>query len=307
MSNQNYSLEVVSKHSSFNGRTLKKYAVDGLSTVGVWGNEPFEVVFRNNTWQKVQVKLSIDGTDILTGKPADTAAGDMWVVNAYGTLTLKAWPETNKSGAQFIFTSAEKSVALNTHGDLSSRSIIAAAVYTESYVPPVYFNNDSYKGFTGGMRRSKMTYGGSTGGGYSGNLGSNTGGTISANSSYSAMPAAASNSVNISDSFDYSRSIDLELKSLAAVGAGSQVEQKIQTTAGFVAPVLGEIVRVRYMWWDDLKDSLRTNGVSPNSSVLGFPGEEKKIMSLGSTPRLGQWAQPAFPVAPPVQPDYARF
>lgn len=324
MSTQNYSLEIVSKHSSFNGQTLKKYAVDGLSTVGVWGNEPFEVVFKNHTWQKVQVKLSIDGTDILTGKPADTSAGDMWVVNAYGTLTLKAWPETNKAGAQFIFTSAEKSVAVNTHGDLSSRSIIAAAVYTESYVAPTYYNNGGFRkigdyskgGSYGGVRRARISYdGGSSGGGWGGTLGSSSigssvggGGTYSSNS---AGPAASMDSLNL----DYSRELcddndsdsrGLEsLKSLAAVGAGVQVEQKIQHTAGFVSPVLGEIVRVRYMWWDDLRDALRANGVTPSSPVLGFPGEEKKLMSIGSTPRLGQWAQPAFPVARPV--EYSRF
>lgn len=322
MSTQNYSLEIVSKHSSFNGQTLKKYAVDGLSTVGVWGNEPFEVVFKNHTWQKVQVKLSIDGTDILTGKPADTSAGDMWLVNAYGTLTLKAWPETNKAGAQFIFTSAEKSVAVNTHGDLSSRSIIAAAVYTESYVAPTYYNNggfyrtgQNYKGSSyGGMRRAKI--GGSSGGGWNGTLNSssvsNSGGTYSSNSC--AAPAAASGSDTLGGvTLDYmceinddSDSRGLEsLKSLAAVGAGVQVEQNIQHIKGFVAPALGEIVRVHYMWWDDLRDALRSSGVTSTSPVLGFPGEEKKLMSIGSTPRLGQWAQPAFPVARPV--EYSRF
>jgi hypothetical protein len=145
MSNPNYTLEIISHHSNFNGKSLRKYYVDGIETVGAWGDEPFEVRFKNNTWQKVQVKLSLDGTDILTGKPADTEVSkDMWVVGPYATLSLQAWPEDHNGGAAFVFTSAEKSVALHTHGDLSSRGIIAAAVFTEGHVepsPPVVYHN----------------------------------------------------------------------------------------------------------------------------------------------------------------------
>ena len=137
MSNPNYTLEIVSHHDKFRNKPLRQYYVDGINTVGAWGDEPFEVRFRNNTWQKVQVKLSLDGTDILTGKPADTEVSkDMWVVNGNSTLSLKAWPEDHNGGAAFIFTSAEKSVAVHTHGDLSSRGIIAAAVFTEGHVEP---------------------------------------------------------------------------------------------------------------------------------------------------------------------------
>ena len=68
----NYSLEVISHHPTFKNKSLRKYYVDGIDTIGAWGDEPFEIVFKNNTWQKVQVKLSLDGTDILTGEPANT-------------------------------------------------------------------------------------------------------------------------------------------------------------------------------------------------------------------------------------------
>jgi hypothetical protein len=66
------------------------------------------------------MKLSLDGTDILTGKPADTQVSkDMWVVDGMKSISLKAWPEDNNGGAAFIFTSANNSVAVHTHGDLS--------------------------------------------------------------------------------------------------------------------------------------------------------------------------------------------
>src|SRR5574338_1333409 len=148
MSKQNYSLEIISHHPTFRNKSLRKYYVEGIETVGAWGDEPFEIKFTNHTWQKVQVKITVDGTDVLTGEPATTdPTKEMWVVNGYGTLSLKAWPETSNGGAAFIFTSANNSVAIHTHGDLSSRGIVAAAVYVEGHVEPIRYtpiviNND---------------------------------------------------------------------------------------------------------------------------------------------------------------------
>ena len=137
----NYELSVISNHKDFNGKTLKKFYVDGIDTIGAYGDENFSIVFKNNTHQKIQVVISLDGTNILTGKLATTEASkDMWVVNGYGTLKLDAFPETNNGGAGFVFTSANNSVATHTHGDMSSRGIIAAAVFVEGHVEPQRIN-----------------------------------------------------------------------------------------------------------------------------------------------------------------------
>lgn len=308
MSNNNYTLEIVSHHPKFNSKSLRKYYVDGIETVGAWGDEPFEIRFKNNTWQKVQVKITLDGTDILTGKPADTEVSkDMWVVNGYATLSLKAWPETNNGGAQFVFTSANNSVAVHTHGDLSSRGIIAAAVFTEGHKStfPIVINNtptehhhhhhyperrkcfDYYTspvwiggtaGDTGGFGSGGITYT-NTSGGLGGTLSSST---ISCNN---AAPAA-SNSFYLSDVGEGAASASLE--SLVSVGAGQHVDQKIVHVEGLIQPIFTETVRVRYLWWDDLQQKLRTQTVAqPHAS--GFPGDrERKNIDLKCTPRVGE-------------------
>lgn len=310
MSYESYNLEVISQHPEFKGKKLKKYAVDGLNTVGVWGNEPFEVLFTNNTWGRVQVKLSIDGTDILSGKPATTdSTGDMWIVEPYKTLTLKAWPETNKHGAQFIFTSAEKSVAVNTHGDLSSRSVIAAAVYVEGRSR--YDRFDDYYKSSNIRRRVSFdpTFSPNSSGGWSGTLNANSTSKNSASNIDDSIGASAS--MDYMD-VDYERQSDSRgessqnLKSLAAVGAGQQVNQTIVNVAGLIKPQFSQVIRVRYQWWDELQDELKAKGIS-SVAGSGFPGDvEKNIMSIGSTPRIGEWKVSAFPVAPPVS-QFTRF
>jgi hypothetical protein len=318
---QKYSLEVVSHHKDFNNKTMLQYYVDGINTVGVYGNEPFEVRFKNNTNSKVQIKLSIDGTDVLTADKADTSVSkDMWVVQAYGTLNLKAWPETHNGGAAFVFTNASNSVAVHTHGDLSSRGIIAAAVFEEGYVPPparfvehhhhwnkwytssypytlVYPLTFDYNGFASGTLGSgsitcntNNTFGGS--------------GTLSANGA--TMDSLQADSSVYTSYNDTQESVpeSKSLQSLVAVGAGQYIDQKISYVAGLTKPTFSETVRVRYLWWDDLVAKLKT--LSPASSQgSGFPGDKPKLVNLGSTPRIGSYPGPAFPKQ--AAQVYARF
>jgi hypothetical protein len=310
MSNTNYTLEIVSRHPKFNSRSLRKYYVDGIETVGVWGDEPFEIRFKNNTWQKVQVKLTLDGTDILTGKPADTEVSkDMWVVNGYATLTLKAWPETNNGGAAFVFTSANNSVAVHTHGDLSSRGIIAAAVFTEGHVDPFtiklnspveqhhhhhhYERSKEYVPYyPGPIWIGGGTYG-SGGITYtSNNSGGSFGGTLSSNTISSCNNAAPAAAGGISDCFYMNEVSDgaasASLESLVSVGAGEHVDQKITYVTGLIKPVFTETVRVKYLWWDDLQEKLRTQ-TKAQPQPSGFPGDhDRKNIDLKCTPRIGE-------------------
>lgn len=289
MSNPNYTLDIISHHPHFKNKSLRKYNVEGIETIGAWGDEPFEVVFKNNTWQKVQVKLSIDGTDVLTGKPANTEVNsDMWVVNGYGTLSLKAWPETSNGGAQFIFTSASNSVAVHTHGNLSSRGIIAAAVFTEGYVEPARINHNYYHWYN----QWDLTYP-TFGGSYTyGDVG------INSISDCSLSDDISFNSCNASDTRVRETK---SLQSLAAVGAGQYVNQKITHTTGLIKPTLAETVRVRYLWWDELVAKLRQFNV-PAPHASGFPGDHKQhVMSIGNTPRIGT---PTYSAPEPV---YSRI
>lgn len=321
MSNPNYTLEIISHHPTFKNKSLRKYYVEGIDTVGAWGDEPFEIVFKNHTWQKVQVKLTVDGTDVLTGEPATTdATKDMWVVNGYGTLSLKAWPENNNGGAQLVFTSANNSVAIHTHGDMSSRGIIAAAVFVEGHVEPIRYNppiviNNHYP-----IRRrisdydytAYPTWGSNTAGGLAGGTYGASGTSVNV---MSAGNASASGELSIqncsfnacSDSVAASASLGesvtrgevKSLESLAAVGAGQHVDQHITYVAGLIKPVFTESVRVKYMWWDDLVSKLRSYNV-PMPHASGFPGDAKKTnINLGSTPRIGEFGR-AFPREKPA-------
>jgi len=309
MSHEKYTLEIISQHPQFAKKSLRKYAVDGIETVGAWGDEPFEIRFKNNTFQKIQVKISLDGTDILSGKPADTEVSkDMWVVNGYDTLTLKAWPEDNNGGAGFVFTSANNSVAAHTHGDMSSRGIIAAAVFVEGHVEPQrislqapqqhhhyhYDNYPYYPYYQGisytpvqqnyflGQRRCK--------GLQSDNILLNTVGGLRGGNNSVSYNASASASMDSMDFAEVNDDGDRSLESLVSVGAGEHVNQKITYVTGLVKPMFTETVRVKYLWWDDLVNKLRSQTVA-QAQPSGFPGDTKKNIDLGGTPRIKKTGQ----------------
>jgi hypothetical protein len=310
---QNYSLEIISHHPTFNNKSLRKYYVDGIDTIGAWGDEPFEIKFTNHTWQKIQVKLSLDGTDILSGNKATTEVdSNMWVVNGGGTMTLKAWPETNNGGAQFVFTSANNSVAVHTHGDLSARGIIAAAVFIEGqpiavlnqpqpivihdhhYHYPRYYDYWTYPYGT--------IYGGIANQSY--NITTPVSMSFNNSNTYSGSAGASVNLCSAGQNSTQDFVETSELESLAAVGAGQHVDQQITYVSGLIKPTLSETVRVRYMWWDELVAKLRQHNVAaPHAS--GFPGDKKQgNINLGKTPRVGNYQKAAFPRQ--AEPVYTR-
>lgn len=275
-----YSLEVISREPSSEGKLFKKHNMDGLDTIGVYENEPFKIKFRNLTSRKVQVKISVDGTDILTGDLASTSLddGQMWVVQAYGSLELKAWPEDYNGGAEFLFGKTEYSVAANTHGNLSAKGLIAAAVFEEGepdycqptpipipipYPVPQPCQPPRAPWDITWMDKSICQTGG--------------GGTYSS----SALPVysnSAGESKRYADNLNYANAGP-------AVGAGDYVSQHIGKTAGIRKAVFAGVVQVKYEWWTSLKSKLRTKSKA-EPPFKAFPGDCGKLIDLGDTPRL---------------------
>lgn len=259
MIKENYELNIISHHPKFNGQTLEKHFVDNIQTIGVWGEEPFEIEVKNNTSQKVQVRLSLDGTDILTVTPATKQpSGAMWLLDGFAIMKLSAWPETSNTGARFVFGKTLDSVAANTHGDMSNKGIIAAAFFTEGYVEP-------RRTYPSGLLGGDFTMGKRS--------------VMRGSDFRSETKGARLNSLECSDSFS-------EIcESGPGIGAGETIKQAIVNAKGLTQPVFDRVVSLRYLWWDDLKIKLEKHGHVNHGS--GFVEQTpQKIANLGNTPRI---------------------
>jgi hypothetical protein len=324
-----YSLDIISHHPDFKGKSLKQYDVEGIPTLGAYGSEEFEIRFTNHTAQKLQLKLSLEGTDILSGAKATTEPTDkMWVVNAYSSLCVKAWPESDKGGATFVFTNAGNSVAVHTHGDVSCRGIIAAAVFVEGHVEPIHYEpwiitqpvypwpwvqptypNDwwyvypwtvipsttyPYTGDTWTITNTPIT---NTTGSSFGSGGSYTSSCLSPVPTAGSGASYTSGYLNVDPVGSNPPVGASQNASEVGVGAGQYANQNIAYVPGLIKPVFSETVRVRFMWWDELKAKLQSQH-SPAPHASGFPGDRVSGINLGSTPRVGQPSHRATTPAP---------
>jgi hypothetical protein len=237
------------------GRAFRTYCLDGDDVIGVHGDEPYEIVASNATGDLVEVRISIDGIDIASGEPASLGTeGRRWVIRRHDTTAIKAWPETDESGGRFVFRQGGQSVAKHTGHDPRHLGWIAAAFFVEG--APRQF---------GGILRSAEARNAST------------------------MDFMMGGNEEV---FRDDRSGDLGASRMRGpgTGVGSTVAQRIERVPGLRQPTYKQIVRVKYMWWDDLKAALDAHAATAAREpfVAGFPGGgvEPLGINLGSTPRI---------------------
>lgn len=285
-----YELNILSQDKRHLDSTLKIFNVDDEKVIGVEKQEPFKLLFKNNSSQRVQVRLSVDGTDVLTGETASTKpSGKMFVVEAHSSMSLHAWPETLQGGGRFVFTTEDKSVAVNTHGNKAGIGLIAAAVYVDYHsinrfdygsVGYAMSNSNKFGGqlydssyHSNRLIRKRRAGGASAGNDVTKGLAPTRGVEIS-NCSLAAAAAASAEDVD-----------DL------AVGVGEFSTQQLQTAAGLSRPVLDDVIQVRYEPWAKLQKKLAESKTTvPKSNA--FPGDKKQI-DLSNVPRTKTSAQSA--------------
>jgi hypothetical protein len=244
-------------------RTLRQFEIDGEQVVGVEEGEAFAIQIIHNiantsrSRELVEARISIDGTDVLTGEKAGLGVeGKRWLMSTDRTLSLEAWPQTERGGARFVFSSPENAVAAHTHGDTSHVGIIGVALFVE-------------QGSLASSLRPMSVLRGATRSGHDiagpdFTLHSFGGGGASSNFEPPQRKGGGP----------------------AAAGAGEFTEQQLQTVAGLQSPRLHSISHVRYMWWDDLRALLGRERAPARTP--GFPAGQPTFtgINLGSTPQV---------------------
>lgn len=273
-----------------------------FSTLGIVAavhREAFAVEMNNPTRQRLGAKLSIDGTDFLTGKPADLKPGRMFILEPGQTSRIIAWQEGEQGGAKLLFTTLGRSVAAHVHGDLRAAMTIAAAIFVdqgayESFVPPSASEDTGDAGFkrppvpeTERVKRSPGASSADVFGGPRLGPGERAGGFENAGPSTTPTKTMG-------------------------VGAGTFAEQRIASVKGLNNPQLRNVYTLRYMAADDLERACVERGYAkprriasernapsaPSPAVtagfLGASGRGVVGFSLGNTPRDGARPLPTF-------------
>ncbi len=107
---------------------------DRAVVVGTPG-APYRVVLRNRTGAALELVVSVDGLDVIDGRPASYRKRG-YLVDAGGTLEIAGFRTSMDEVAGFRFSSVSDSYAAQRHGDTRNVGVIGVALFHEpGYAP----------------------------------------------------------------------------------------------------------------------------------------------------------------------------
>jgi len=118
-----------------NGRPVREFGQNGQTYIEGRKKQPYTIKFRNNSAQRVLAILSVDGKDVVDGKPA-TAQSRGYVVPAYQSVEVKGWRTDLDKVSEFVFDDKEISYANQTEGTDINCGVVAVKVIAEKVQPP---------------------------------------------------------------------------------------------------------------------------------------------------------------------------
>jgi hypothetical protein len=89
----------------------------------------------NHSGRRIEAVVSVDGRDVIDGKPADFRGKRGYLVAAWGSVDIDGWRISHAEAAAFRFSSVSDSYAART-GSAREVGVIGVAVFPERYVPP---------------------------------------------------------------------------------------------------------------------------------------------------------------------------
>ena len=118
------------------GRSVKirEYGRNNLTFVEGKRGQPYSVIFRNNSPNRVMAIISVDGVDVVDGKPA-TAESRGYIVEGYASAEIKGWRTSTSEVRQFFFEDKHGSYSAATTGEATNCGVIAAKVFAEKAKP----------------------------------------------------------------------------------------------------------------------------------------------------------------------------
>jgi hypothetical protein len=126
-----YTLELVDE----SGRPLPTFRHRGRTYVLGAHGQRYMLRVRNETGGRIEVVASVDGRDVVDGKPA-AAAKPGYLVDPWGQVVIEGFRLSTESVAAFRFSSVDQSYAAKM-GDARDVGVVGVAVFTEARPPVV--------------------------------------------------------------------------------------------------------------------------------------------------------------------------
>ena len=128
---------ILDLHLCVSGRPLPEYHHNGGTYLEGRSASDYAIRLRNRTARRIEVVLTVDGLDVITGEEG-SALAQGYVLDAYQTTDIKGFSRGREKAAAFRFAGKEMSYRAQMGKGSGGVGVIGAAVYEER--APVRFN-----------------------------------------------------------------------------------------------------------------------------------------------------------------------
>ncbi|HEU0033212.1 MAG TPA: hypothetical protein VFQ53_21415 [Kofleriaceae bacterium] len=111
------------------GRTLPGYMASGRALIVGEDGARYRIMVRNGTSARFEVVASVDGLDVIDGKPADPNRRG-YIVDPHDTLVIDGFRTSDAAVAAFRFGKVADSYAAQTSGDRNV-GVVGFAIFSE--------------------------------------------------------------------------------------------------------------------------------------------------------------------------------
>ncbi len=125
-----YELQVI-----VGGTPAVTFRQDGETFVLGRVGERYTLRVVNRSARRVEAVVTVDGRDVIDGKPGDWRGKRGYLVPAWGTVEIDGWRISQREAAAFRFSTVAGSYAART-GNAREVGVIGVAVFPERWYPP---------------------------------------------------------------------------------------------------------------------------------------------------------------------------
>jgi hypothetical protein len=113
-----------------NGKPVKQYRHNGNTYVEARDNTEYTVKVKNDSYKRRLVVITVDGINVISGKPQDESIGSGYVINSRSSLDIKGFRKDNDTVGAFKFCKKSKAYC-NEAGLPGNNGVIGVRVYDE--------------------------------------------------------------------------------------------------------------------------------------------------------------------------------
>jgi len=120
-----FSIEVL-----VSGAPTTEYAARGRRYIEALENAEYELRIHNPTASRVAVAVSVDGLNTIDARHTSAWDAHKWVIDPYGTITVRGWQMSSENARRFYFTTERESYAAKL-GQAANLGLISAVFFRE--------------------------------------------------------------------------------------------------------------------------------------------------------------------------------